>query len=252
MKFRRMVVLLLTMMLLSNMVFMASAELPEPYAYFNDFAGVLGDTEEEAINQELLNIRSTLGFDFVIVTTKDIGDETPKGYAVALFEAWGIGDAERDNGLLLLNVTEGEQRSILFEVGYGLEGVFTDVSTGQILDEMIPYLSEGDYQNGYKKAIALVVAKANNQLSNDNSGNDYPEENRQNNSVGLLVFGLVLLYLFLLLIARVTHQWWLYDILWLILRMLFRGGGRGGFGGGGGFGGFGGGSSGGGGSSRSY
>lgn len=251
MKFRKFFIALLVMMTLSSILAMANTEMPEPYGYFNDFAGVLGEEEGNAVNQALLDIRDDLGFDFVIVTTKDVGDETAKGYAVALFESWGIGEAGRDNGLLLLNVTEGEKRSILFEVGYGLEATFTDVYTGQVLDAMIPYLSEGDYQKAYDKAITLVTAKANDIETGDTTENDNTLGEEQKGSVGFLIVGLVILYLFLLLFARVTRQWWLYDILWLILRMLFRGGGRGGFGGGG-FGGFGGGRSGGGGSSRSY
>lgn len=217
----------------------AAAELPEPQGYFNDFAGVATAQEADQLEAQLRRIPEDFGFEFAIAVIRSSGDLTPKQYAVELFEKWGIGAEDKDNGLLLLHSLD--EREIWFEVGYGLEGVFTDVRTGAILDASLEYLKAGQYVKAYTAIIAEVrgVAAQSEELVPSSE----PVERRRSYSavIGAVVVG----YLILLVGARLTGQWWLYHFLYRLLFIFFRGG-RGGFGG------FGGGGSGGGGSGREY
>ena len=56
--------------------------------------------------------------------TDDYADIRDFGYE--LFTEWGLGRKDQDNGLLMLLITEPEQRAITIEVGYGLEGTLPD------------------------------------------------------------------------------------------------------------------------------
>jgi len=253
--------LILILLIICSVLFVGSA-LPEPQGYLNDFAGVLSNEAAGEVEDALLDLKDNLGFDFVIVTISDVEESyTPKSYAVAIFEDWGIGQAGKDNGLLLLNVTSGSNRGIFFEVGYGLEGVFTDSYTGTILDEMIPSLEESDYLNAYNLAITNVYDRALNYAEEYEHHDEEVEYNEFEPPIFLLS-GLGA-YLLTILFASIFGYRGLARVLinmpFQILRLAFlifgRGGGfgGGGFGGsGGGFGGFGGGRSGGGGSGRSY
>lgn len=236
--------------------------LPEPAGYLNDFAGVLSSSEQSQIESSLTSLREQLGLDFVIVTVDDITTEyTPKSYAVALFEEWGIGQSGKDNGLLLLNVISGDSRSILFEVGYGLEAVFTDVHTGVILDDIIPSLQQSNYYEAYRSAITSVQNRAT-AYSDEYERNDGNYQPNKSIDPGIYVVGGIGTYIFLIIIASLFGRRSLagamiripLEIIRILFMMLGRGGGRGGFGGGsgGGFGGFGGGRSGGGGAGRRY
>jgi uncharacterized protein len=69
------------------------------------------------------------------------------------FRAWGIGHAERDDGILLLLATEDRRSRI--ETGYGWEGALGDARAGDILREMAPYLQAGDYAG----ALALAIGR---------------------------------------------------------------------------------------------
>ena len=70
-------------------------------------------------------------------------------YATKLFRNFGIGDKEKNNGLLLLLALE--ERQFRVEVGYGLEGILPDGKTGRFQDEyIIPYLKDNKWDEGIK------------------------------------------------------------------------------------------------------
>ena len=73
-----------------------------------------------------------------IVAVDDIRPRDMVGFSQELFEGWGVGDKELDNGLGILLV--GDMREIRFHTGYGLEGVLPDALCYRIQqDYMVPY-----------------------------------------------------------------------------------------------------------------
>ncbi|MGB9833330.1 MAG: TPM domain-containing protein, partial [Caldisericum exile] len=93
-----------------------------------------------------------------------IGDTTVEEYAVQLFRKWGIGQKDKDNGVLLLVAIK--DRVMRIEVGYGLEGAIPDGKAGRIRDEyIIPYFKQEDYSKGIYYgylALAREIAKEYN------------------------------------------------------------------------------------------
>jgi len=89
----------------------------------------------------------------VVVTTLD--GLPIEDYAVRLFERWGIGKKDKNNGVLfLVAYVESELR---IEVGYGLEAVITDGRAGRILDrEVIPHLRTDDFDRGITAGVAAI------------------------------------------------------------------------------------------------
>ena len=90
---------------------------------------------------------------FVSVDT--LGDSSLEEYAVGLFQAWGIGKKDKDNGVLfLISLAEGDLR---IEVGYGLEGVITDGRAGRILDnDVLPFLDTGDVDQAIENGLIAI------------------------------------------------------------------------------------------------
>ena len=68
-------------------------------------------------------------------------------YALELGRKWGVGDGEKDTGVVLLLATDDREAAI--SVGYGLEGAVTDAQSGILLDTYaVPHFKENDFSTG--------------------------------------------------------------------------------------------------------
>ena len=131
-----------------------NTRLQSDFNHVSDPDGYLSDSAELAINQSLDAIRSQA--DVFLVTLTSIGDVEPKRFATELFNYWGIGDAELDNGVLLLFVED--QHALEFETGYGAEATLTDAKCERIFtNTIVPYFRAGDYEGGLYSGVAAIV-----------------------------------------------------------------------------------------------
>lgn len=122
--------------------------------HVSDPDGYLSDSAEMTINTALCAIRDKA--DVFVVTLSSIGEAESKRFATELFNHWGIGDAETDNGVLLLFVED--QHSLEFETGYGAEETLTDAKCERIFTKtIVPYFRAGDYEGGLCAGVADVV-----------------------------------------------------------------------------------------------
>lgn len=128
-----------------------------------------------------------------VVLVNSIGTQVPKDFATALLRKWGIGDRKRNNGLLILIVKD--QRRMEFEVGYGLEGVLTDLTSQRIQQGlMVPYFKKGDYDTGVLKGVGLVVSTISTGVDQSlDKDNLYPE-------IGFIVFQDILFFIVYIII----------------------------------------------------
>ena len=113
-----------------------------PRGMVSDFANIIDDAEEATLEAELVAYREQTTHEIAVVTVPSLGDETIETYAVALFEEWGIGTSEQDNGVLLL--VAPNEREVRIEVGYGLEGDLPDATAWKIIDQIMLPLFAGD------------------------------------------------------------------------------------------------------------
>jgi uncharacterized membrane protein YgcG len=122
--------------------------------HVSDPDGYLSDSIEMTINTALCAIRDKA--DVFVVTLASIGDARPKSFATELFNYWSIGDAETDNGVLLLFIED--QHSLEFETGYGAESTLTDAQCQRIFTNTIkPFFKAGDYEGGLCAGVADIV-----------------------------------------------------------------------------------------------
>ena len=71
---------------------------------------------------------------------------------------WGLGQKSKDNGLLIQLVTEPSQRSVVFETGYGIEGVLPGAICYRLQQrDMMPEPKAGDYSAGMLKGVMAVT-----------------------------------------------------------------------------------------------
>src|SRR5688572_8070218 len=95
---------------------------PRPDGPVYDGADIISPATEAALDQRLRAYNRETGRSLVIATVPSLGGTPLESYSIGLATAWGIGGAERDQGLLLLIARD--DRKMRIEVGYGLHPYF--------------------------------------------------------------------------------------------------------------------------------
>lgn len=130
--------------------------IPDPKqsggGYVSDPAHFLGSTEIQTLNNLIRSLEDSTTAQVAVVVVPSIGEDNPKEFTTRLFNHWGIGQAGKDNGLLIFTVMD--QRRTEFETGSGLEGVLPDVVCYRVgMQELVPHFQEGNYGQGLIAAL---------------------------------------------------------------------------------------------------
>ena len=132
-------------------------ELPQPLTdKVSDFAGVLDATEEGRIDRALQALRDETGVHMVVVTMATLGQHGGEGrrledYAKSLFNAWGVGDAKRNDGILLLVVTG--PREARLALGSGYDAVYDGRAARVLTTAVLPEFRAGRLAGGIEAGI---------------------------------------------------------------------------------------------------
>ena len=121
--------------------------------YVCDQAGLLSAVDAAAMRVAGESLASREGIQVVAVTVNSLSGHDIETYATTLFRDWGIGDRQKNNGVLLLIAKE--ERQFRIEVGYGLEGTLTDGWCGEVLDRMRQRFQAGDFPRPFGKPTPL-------------------------------------------------------------------------------------------------
>lgn len=123
----------------------ARAYVPPPIeGYVTDTAGRLSAEERQSLIEKLARYRAYSKNHVVVFLPQTLGGESIEDVAYGAFNAWKIGEAEQDNGVLL--VVAPNDRRVRIETGKGVGGAITDLESSHILrDQVTPNLKKGDY-----------------------------------------------------------------------------------------------------------
>lgn len=111
--------------------------------FVSDPASYMGEDARARANARLSQLRDSTTAEVAVVILPSIGDADIFGFSQQLATEWGIGKADKDNGMLVLFDMEGHQ--VRVHPGLGLEGIFTDVACRRLINEVIvPPLKTGD------------------------------------------------------------------------------------------------------------
>ncbi len=137
----------LSSFVLSVSAYVEIVEQDDSY-FVTDTAKILDSATEEYIVSKNQVLNATSGASIVVVTV-DLLNADIVDYAYTIFNEWDLGDAELNNGILLL-VSTGDQDYYCM-VGRGLETIFPIDELQQILDEDLePDFAKGNYQMGIR------------------------------------------------------------------------------------------------------
>ncbi|WP_281644075.1 TPM domain-containing protein [Bacteroides zoogleoformans] len=163
--------------------------LQDKTRYVCNPADILSAAACDSIDHMLYALEQETGIETVVAVVPSIGDDDCFDFSHRLLNEWGVGKKGKDNGLILLLVTD--QRCIQFYTGYGLEGDLPDAICKRIQsEEMIPFLKDGNWDAGMMAGVRAVRARLDGSMTNDANQED-----------GLSAGKLLLVFLGLLLIA---------------------------------------------------
>ncbi len=129
----------------------------EPYV--NDFAAILPQEIEQSIRENLTELRDRKGIEFTVVTIQNMSDYGYSGaiepFATGLFNYWGIGDASRNDGVMML--VSRYDREMRIEVGSGY-GLTKNAPMKRIIERtIIPYFRDENYPKGIERGVEEVI-----------------------------------------------------------------------------------------------
>ena len=157
-----------------------------------DRADLLSPSTEATLTERLAAHEDSTGNQIAVLTIPSLEGAVLEPYATRVFRAWGLGEADRDNGVLLL--VARDDREVRIEVGYGLEGALTDATADAIIrHEIVPRFRDDDFNGGVLAATdAMLAAVAGEYEARPGSGitmNGRPAE--ESSLVERLLFGLL-------------------------------------------------------------
>lgn len=124
--------------------------------YVEDYSGVLTQEAEQFILDRAVALEAATKAQVVVVTVPNTHTDSLESYSLSLANEWGIGDAELDNGVLLLFTTE--EPHVRLEVGRGLEGILPDAKAGRILDDFaVDAKNDGRWNEAAVRTFSAVL-----------------------------------------------------------------------------------------------
>ncbi|MEP5938487.1 MAG: TPM domain-containing protein [Erythrobacter sp.] len=122
-----------------------------------DAAEILDEQFEKNLTQRLELLEQDTNVQLVIATIPDLQGYDISDYGYQLGRDWGIGDAERNDGLMIL--VAPNERKVRIEVGLGLEGLVKDEEAAEIIRTgILPKFRTGDFENGISQGVdGLIV-----------------------------------------------------------------------------------------------
>src|SRR5258708_8596627 len=175
---------------------------PKPAAYFNDYAGVVPKEAAHRFNEQLAQFeRETSNQVVVAVFPKMQSDSEIADYTQRVAQAWGVGQKERRNGVVLFVFTQ--DRKMFIQVGYGLEGALPDATAFDITERHIkPMFRAGNYEDGLATGVDLIFKAIRGEYKG--SGKTVADQQRGGGAFKLLPF--LIFIIVLIIISRVTRR----------------------------------------------
>lgn len=137
----------------------AQTNFPRPTGHVNDFADTILPEAERELEAKLRDYREKTSIELSVVTVPSLDGVTVEDYTRQLAQSWGVGDKEKDNGVVLLFAPS--ERKIRIEVGYGMEPDMPDGKAGGIIrDSIIPHMRASAEAQSDTERISLTTQAA--------------------------------------------------------------------------------------------
>jgi uncharacterized protein len=131
-------------------------DVPPLAGRVNDRAALLKPETVSRLERQLAELERSDSTQVAVLIVPSLEGDTIEEFGIRVAEAWKIGGKGKDNGVILL--VAKTDRKIRIEVGRGLEGTLTDLTSGRIIrEEIAPRFKAGDYDAGISAGVAAIT-----------------------------------------------------------------------------------------------
>ncbi len=125
----------------------------------NDYADLLSDADEATLSKQLQTLRDDTGVEMTVLTLKSQSVYAPnlkmEEFATALFNEWGIGDKDRNDGVLVMVLREDRAMRIELGAAFGRDW---DKAAARVVDgDFLPHFKNDDYARGIKQGTTATI-----------------------------------------------------------------------------------------------
>jgi uncharacterized protein len=188
--------------LLISHSFAAEVIPPKPDRYFNDYAGVVSKEAALRFNEQLAQFERDTSDQLVVAVFPTMqSDSDIADYTQRVAQAWGVGQKDRRNGVVLF--VFAQDRKMFIQVGYGLEGALPDATAFDITERHIkPLFRAGNYEAGLATGIDLICKAIRGEYKG--SGKTVAKGHSGGGFSGILPF--IIFVIVLIIISRVVRK----------------------------------------------
>jgi uncharacterized protein len=130
--------------------------VPALTAHVTDLTGTLTAEQKSALEQTLTAFEARKGSQIAVLMLDSTAPEAIEPYALRVAEKWKLGRKKVDDGAIL--VVAKNDRAVRIEVGYGLEGALTDLTSKRIINEiLLPRFKQQDFNGGITAAVEQMI-----------------------------------------------------------------------------------------------
>jgi uncharacterized protein len=159
---RLLLLLFLTLML--QAAASVARDIPSLSARVNDYAAMLSPATRQQLESVLAALEKEESTQLAVLTIDSLQGENLEEFSLKVVEKWRLGQKGLDNGALLLIAKN--DRKLRIEVGYGLEGVLTDLTSGRIIRDIItPQFKNGNFDQGVIDGVSAMIAAVRGEFS---------------------------------------------------------------------------------------
>lgn len=192
-----------------------------PTGFVNDYAEVLTEEQRSQIENLLSKNEKDTGNEISIVTIRSLDGDTVENFAEKLFQDWGIGKDEKDNGVLVLYAMN--DRQVRIEVGYGLEPLLSDIYASRIIREtIVPNFQSGKYFEGIEASTKQIVQLTGGEIPVELAQGEAPANVSDKIApifVFLVFFGINFIMAAASILAK-SKSWWAGGVMGFVIAII--------------------------------
>jgi len=130
--------------------------IPILKTHVTDLTQSLTSDQQIQLEAKLVAFEREKGSQIAVLIVPTTQPEDIAQYSIRVTDAWRLGRAKQDDGILI--IVAKNDRKIRIEVGYGLEGAIPDLTAKRIVSEiMAPSFKEGDFYGGINNAADKLI-----------------------------------------------------------------------------------------------
>lgn len=174
-------------------------DIPIPQTSVYDYAAILTAGEREQLEDKLLNYADSTSTQIVVAIVPTLNGESAESVAPEWAQKWGIGQADKDNGIFIL--VNYYDREMYIATGFGVQGRLTAGVTSDIIERyFLPDFKDERYYYGLDNGTDAIFQALNGQFKEERDiSPDSVDLNQYPKWVKIYSWAFILFFLFVIL-----------------------------------------------------